>query len=81
MISKIAGQCTARILQCQKPTYSFSDGKGFLEQVEKYITKAGSFTEIRPDHLNFYMKADNVVKFNLTLTRGSHSSKLRLRQR
>lgn len=38
--------------------------------VEKYFDKAGKHTNIRPDILNFYKKADNVVKFNLTLIRG-----------
>ena len=38
--------------------------------VEKYFDKAGKHTNIRPDLLNFYKKADNVVKFNLTLIRG-----------
>ena len=50
---------------------SFSGaGAEFLEMVEKYFDKAGRHTEIRPDILNFYKKADNVVKFNLTLIRG-----------
>lgn len=40
--------------------------------VEKYFDKAGKHTNIRPDILNFYKKADNVVKFNLTLIRGTH---------
>lgn len=48
-----------------------SEGKEFLEMVEKYFDKAGSHTNIRPDLLNFYKKADNVVKFNLTLIRGT----------
>jgi hypothetical protein len=39
--------------------------------VEKYFDKAGKYTNIRPDLLNFYKKADNVVKFNLTLIRGT----------
>ena len=41
--------------------------------VEKYFDKAGQHTKIRPDLLNFYKKADNVVKFNLTLIRGRGS--------
>lgn len=41
--------------------------------VEQYFDKAGALTNIRPDKLNFYKKADNVVKFNLTLTRGNTS--------
>jgi hypothetical protein len=39
--------------------------------VEKYFDNAGKYTNIRPDILNFYKKADNVVKFNLTLIRGT----------
>lgn len=41
--------------------------------VEKYFDKAGKYTKIRPDLLNFYKKADNVVKFNLTLVRDDDS--------
>ena len=56
---------------------SISEGKDFLVMVEKYFDKAGSHTGIRPDYLNFYKKADNVVKFNLTLVRGTfHSIKM-----
>ena len=40
--------------------------------VEKYFDKAGRHTNIKPDWLSFYKKADNVVKFNLTLVRGTH---------
>jgi hypothetical protein len=49
----------------------FSEGAEFLNMVEKYFDKAGQHTNIRPDVLNFYKRADNVVKFNLTLTRGT----------
>jgi len=50
-----------------------SEGDEFLNMVEKYFDKAGQYTNIRPDLLNFYKKADNVVKFNLTLIRGTHT--------
>lgn len=50
---------------------TMSEGAGFLKMVEQYFDKAGALTNIRPDKLNFYKKADNVVKFNLTLTRGN----------
>jgi len=53
--------------------YSFStesEGASFLKMVEQYFDKAGTLTNIKPDRLNFYKRADNVVKFNLTLTRG-----------
>ena len=52
---------------------SMSEGAEFLKMVEQYFDKAGSLTNIKPDILNFYKKADNVVKFNLTLTRGEFS--------
>ena len=54
--------------------YSFateSEGAGFLKMVEEFFDKAGALTNIKPDILNFYKKADNVVKLNLTLTRGT----------
>jgi hypothetical protein len=54
--------------------YNFSavsEGAGFLQMVEQYFDKAGALTGIKSDRLNFYKKADNVVKFNLTLTRGN----------
>ncbi len=50
---------------------TMSEGAAFLQMVEQYFDKAGALTNIRPDKLNFYKKADNVVKFNLTLTRGN----------
>lgn len=56
-----------------KPSFPFtttSEGAEFLSMVEKYFDNAGKHTDIRPDQLNFYKKADNVVKFNLTLIRG-----------
>jgi hypothetical protein len=58
----------------QKKAYNFSsvsEGASFLKMVEEYFDKAGALTNIKPDRLNFYKKADNVVKFNLTLTRGN----------
>lgn len=51
---------------------SFSEGAEFLGMVEKYFDKAGKHTSIRADMLNFYKRADNVVKFNLTLVRGNN---------
>lgn len=54
-----------------------SEGAGFLKMVEEYFDKAGTLTNIKPDRLNFYKKADNVVKFNLTLTRGIFFIKFR----
>jgi hypothetical protein len=52
----------------------FSEGAEFLGMVEKYFDKAGQHTNIRSDILNFYKRADNVVKFNLTLIRGTTPS-------
>ncbi len=52
----------------------FSEGAEFLGMVEKYFDKAGQHTTIRPDILNFYKRAYNVVKFNLTLVRGTSLS-------
>lgn len=50
---------------------TMSEGEGFLKMVEQYFDKAGALTNIKADRLNFYKKADNVVKFNLTLNRGN----------
>jgi hypothetical protein len=50
---------------------TISEGADFLQMVEQYFDNAGRFTDIRADQLNFYKKADNVVKFNLTLVRGT----------
>lgn len=62
--NKIAGTLLNKQLQC------FSEGAEFLGMVEKYFDKAGKHTNIRPDLLNFYKRADNVIKLNLTLVRG-----------
>lgn len=63
--SRLASPLLARQVRC------FSEGAEFLGMVEKYFDKAGRHTSIRADLLNFYKRADNVVKFNLTLLRGS----------
>lgn len=62
------GSLGFRSLACFSST---SEGEEFLTMVEKYFDNAGKHTNIRPDILNFYKKADNVVKFNLTLIRGT----------
>ena len=64
--------CTHKIVSLtkQNPRF-FSEGTEFLQMVENYFDKAGKHTNIRPDLLNFYKRADNVVKFNLTLIRGT----------
>jgi hypothetical protein len=71
MISRISRGLTSMALR-QSNSFGFatSEGAEFLDMVEKYFDKAGKHTKIRPDILNFYKKADNVVKFNLTLIRG-----------
>lgn len=68
--------CTSRLVRplLAKQTCSFSEGAEFLNMVEKYFDKAGQHTSIRSDLLNFYKRADNVVKFNLTLLRGNSFS-------
>lgn len=64
--------CTSKFVSSLvgKRMAPFSEGAEFLNMVEKYFDKAGAHTKIRPDLLNFYKRADNVVKFNLTLRRG-----------
>lgn len=64
-LSMIKGACSFSTI---------SEGAGFLQMVEQYFDKAGALTGIKEDRLNFYKKADNVVKFNLTLTRGNWKS-------
>lgn len=65
--------CTSRLVTplIARQVRSFSEGAEFLGMVEKYFDKAGRHTNIRADLLNFYKRADNVVKFNLTLLRGN----------
>ena len=73
--------CTSKFVSSllTKQTRTFSEGAEFLNMVEKYFDKAGQHTNIRPDVLNFYKRADNVVKFNLCLTRGNFSLKKMMR--
>lgn len=65
--------CSSKVVSSLlfKQSRSFSEGAEFLNMVEKYFDKAGQHTNIRSDVLNFYKRADNVVKFNLTLLRGT----------
>jgi glutamate dehydrogenase (NAD(P)+) len=44
----------------------------FLEMVESYFDKAAKHTKIPQDRLNLYKKSECVIKFHLTLKRGSH---------
>jgi hypothetical protein len=53
--------------------YSFSSGTSFLKMVESFFDRAAVHTFIRTDRLNFYKKAENVVKCNIPLVRGTIS--------
>ncbi len=55
----------------QSLTYSFSTGTSFLKMVESFFDRAAVHTFIRTDRLNFYKKAENVVKCNIPLIRGT----------
>ncbi len=51
--------------------YSFSSGATFLKMVESFFDRAAVHTGIRSDYLNFYKKAENVVKCSIPLVRGN----------
>ena len=53
--------------------YSFSQanqGTEFLHMVEAFFDRAALHTGIRADRLNFYKKAESVVKCSIPLVRG-----------
>jgi hypothetical protein len=50
--------------------YSFAAGANFLRMVESFFDRAAVHTGIRTDRLNFYKKAENVVKCSIPLIRG-----------
>jgi hypothetical protein len=50
--------------------YSFAGGSNFLKMVESFFDRAAIHTGIRTDRLNFYKKAENVVKCSIPLIRG-----------
>ena len=50
--------------------YSFAAGATFLQMVESFFDRAAVHTGIRTDRLNFYKKAENVVKCSIPLIRG-----------
>jgi glutamate dehydrogenase (NAD(P)+) len=50
--------------------YSFASGATFLKMVEAFFDRAALHTGIRQDRINFYKKAENVVKCNLSIIRG-----------
>lgn len=54
--------------------YGFSQpnqGQEFLHMVESFFDKAAIHTGIRADRLNFYKKAESVVKCTIPLVRGT----------
>lgn len=53
--------------------YSFAAGANFLRMVESFFDRAAVHTGIRTDRLNFYKKAENVVKCSIPLIRGKTS--------
>jgi len=67
------------------PRWSFSgkktgDGEpNFLEMVESYFDKAAAHTKIPLDRLNLYKKSECVIKFHLTLKRGTLQQLIRRR--
>lgn len=62
------------VMQLHRPlVYSFSNGATFLKMVESFFDRASVHTFIRTDKLNFYKKAENVVKCSIPLIRGTPS--------
>ena len=53
--------------------FSFASGATFLKMVESFFDRAAVHTGIRSDRLNFYKKAENVVKCSIPLVRGTPS--------
>lgn len=53
--------------------FSFATGATFLKMVESFFDRAAVHTGIRSDRLNFYKKAENVVKCSIPLIRGNPS--------
>lgn len=50
--------------------FGFATGATFLKMVESFFDRAAIHTGIRTDRLNFYKKAENVVKCSIPLVRG-----------
>lgn len=50
--------------------HQFATGATFLTMVESFFDRAAVHTGIRTDRLNFYKKAENVVKCSIPLIRG-----------
>lgn len=51
--------------------FGFASGATFLKMVESFFDRAAVHTGIRSDRLNFYKKAENVVKCSIPLVRGN----------
>jgi hypothetical protein len=58
-------------LQHLQPRYTFASGANFLRMVESFFDRAAVHTAIRTDRLNFYKKAENIVKCSIPLVRGN----------
>lgn len=72
MLSKIINSSLATNSLVAKFNPSFSSVAGepkFLEMVHQYFDAASSYTRISPDKLNYYKKADCVIKFTIPLVR------------
>ncbi|KAL4427365.1 hypothetical protein ABPG74_002336 [Tetrahymena malaccensis] len=58
------------LVSMYNPSFSSVAGEPkFLEMVHQYFDAAASYTRISPDKLNYYKKADCVVKFTIPLVR------------
>ena len=69
MITQVAKNVTRL---CQPLQYNSSSETGaiFLTMVENFFDRAALHTGIRADRLNFYKKAESVLKCSIPLIRG-----------
>jgi hypothetical protein len=81
MIRNISTKIVRNTLTSSHSFSGLTQGSDFLTMVESYFDNAGTHTNIRADYLNFYKKADNVVKFNLTLVRGKDIKLLQMMEK
>jgi hypothetical protein len=63
--------CRQMPLWAGQSRFHFATGASFLKMVESFFDRAAVHTGIRTDRLNFYKKAENVVKTNIPLIRGT----------
>jgi len=70
MINRI---CSTFPIFHSQPKFFFSSGATFLKMVESFFDRASVHTGIRTDRLNFYKKAENIVKCSIPLVRGTFS--------